>query len=302
LKALANNSPYDSRLSNSKQEKICHGAKQEEITMKNMKLFRPIIVMLVAALSLSFAACSKGSKKPVTLAGSTAFQPFAEKLAEKYMSTNKDVQINVQGGGSAVGIQSTISGAADIGMADLLELPPEAKDLAATVVARDGIAIIVNPINGVTSITKAQAHDIFAGKISNWKDLGGMDAAISVISREEGSGTRRSFDKMVLKGDALSPTALFQNSNGTIREAVASDPNAIGYVSIGLVNDKVKPLSFDNVTPTNDNVKAGTYPLARPVFFLTKGEAKDHVKMFLDFVMSPESQKTLETEGLIAAK
>lgn len=259
-------------------------------------------VFLVLCFFAVFGACSRTQRNTVTLAGSTAFQPFAEKLAEHYMSAHKGVQINVQGGGSAVGVQSALSGAADIGMADLLTLPEEAKSLTSITVARDGIAIIVNPKNSLSAVTSGQARDIFSGKISNWKDLGGMDSPIRVISREEGSGTRRSFDKLVLGGEKLAANALFQNSNGTCREAVASDLNAIGYVSIGLVNDKVKAIAYNGIQPDNADVKKGKYPLARPVYFLTKGEPGASAKAFIDYVLSPEAQDILEKEGLIAAK
>jgi phosphate transport system substrate-binding protein len=263
------------------------------------------IKTLTCSLALALLAvvgCSRSTHKSVTLAGSTAFQPFAEKLAEKYSAAHSGAQIHVQGGGSAVGIQSALSGAAEIGMADLLKLPDEAKALTATVVARDGIAIVVHPKNPVTGLTAEQARAVFSGKTTDWKAVGGPDGTIRVISREEGSGTRRSFDKLVLGGEKLSPAALFQNSNGTIREAVASDEAAIGYVSIGLVNNKVKAIKYDSVDPTNANVKLSKYPLARPVYFLTKGEQAPHVKEFIDYVVSPEAQSLLEQEGLIAAK
>lgn len=269
------------------------------------RLVKMVSVCLVFGFVVACVAlngCSRSSNKTITLAGSTAFQPFAEKLAERYMAVHKDVQINVQGGGSAVGIQSALSQTADVGMADILKLPVEAKELTSTTVAKDGIAIIVNSSNTVSSITSAQARDVFSGKITNWKDLGGKDVPIRVISREEGSGTRRSFDKLVLGDENLTPNALFQNSNGTCREAVASDPSAVGYVSIGLVNDKVKALAYNDVKPMNANVKNNTYPLARPIYFLTKGEPKEHVKKFIDYVLSNEGQELLEKEGLIAAK
>jgi phosphate transport system substrate-binding protein len=129
-----------------------------------------------------------------------------------------------------------------------------------------------------------------------------MDAVVRVVSREEGSGTRKSFDKMVLEPERLTNNALFQNSNGTVREAVASDPNAIGYLSIGLVDDKVKSVAYNNIAASNDNVKKGIYLLARPIFFLTKAEVKPDAKAFIEYVLSDEAQKTLEKEGLIAIK
>lgn len=265
--------------------------------MKRILLFTCAVL-----LTLSISACSRSSSKTITLAGSTAFQPFAEKLAEHYMRGNSSQRINVQGGGSAVGVQSALAGSAQIGMADLLKLPKEASALDATVVARDGIAIVVNPANTVSNLTKEQARDVFAGKISNWKDLGGADASIRVISREDGSGTRRSFDTLVLGEEKLAPNALFQNSNGTIREAVASDPSAIGYISISLVDNRVRSVSYNGVDANNSNVKKGSYPLARPIYFLTKKELGPDSKKFIDYVLSKEAQDTLEKEGLIAVK
>jgi phosphate transport system substrate-binding protein len=262
-----------------------------------------VLYTCAAIVAILFgAACSRGSHRSITLAGSTAFQPFAEKLAERYIAGHPGVQVHVQGGGSAVGIQSALTGAADIGVADLLQLPDEAKALTPTVVAKDGIAIVVSRGNPVAALTAAQARDVFSGRIASWKELGGPDAEIRVISREEGSGTRRSFDNLVLAGQPLTPGALFQNSNGTVREAVASDASAVGYVSIGLVNERVKALDYDGVEPTNANVKLGTYPLARPVFFLTKGVPAAQVMEFVDYVLSPEAQGVLEKEGLIAVK
>ncbi|EKD51810.1 MAG: hypothetical protein ACD_62C00175G0004 [uncultured bacterium] len=268
-----------------------------------MKIKQSILGFCVLLMILvGVSACSRSQQQSVTLAGSTAFQPFAEKLAEVYMSTHPNVRINVQGGGSAVGVQSAVAGNADIGMADMLTLPDEAKVLTATIVARDGIAIIVHPTNSMTEMTTQQAKDIFSGKITNWKDVGGSDAEIRVFSREEGSGTRKSFDNLVLETEKVSASALFQNSNGTIREAVANDANAIGYLSIGLVNERVRAVSYSNVDPSNENVKKGLYPLARPIFFLTKPGVNAQTKGFVDYVLTDDAQKILEKEGLIAAK
>jgi phosphate transport system substrate-binding protein len=261
-----------------------------------------MVLVASGALALAGVGCARKSEGSITLAGSTAFQPFAEKLAEQYLAVHKDVRINVQGGGSAVGVQSALAGSADIGMADLLTLPDEAKALTAIVVARDGIAIIVHPTNPLANLTAAQARAVFAGQVTNWKELNGADATIRIISREEGSGTRKSFQKLVLGEAKLSSDALFQNSNGTIREAVANNPDAIGYLSIGLVDSRVKPVSYNEVAATNENVKRGTYPLARPVFFLTKGEPRPMVRAFIDYVLSDAAQQVLEKEGLISVK
>jgi phosphate transport system substrate-binding protein len=261
-----------------------------------------VISIYALAAVLIGSGCARKSENTITLAGSTAFQPFAEKLAEQYLATHHDVKINVQGGGSAVGIQAALAGSAEIGMADLLALPEEAMTLTSTTVARDGIAIITHPTNPLTGLTKEQARAIFSGQITNWKEVGSRDAPIRVISREEGSGTRKSFQKLVLGENKFSPNTLFQNSNGTIREAVASNPDAIGYVSIGLVDSRVKSVSYNGVVASNENVKNGFYPLGRPIFFLTKGEPRPAVKAFIEYILSAASQKLLEKEGLISAK
>jgi len=245
-----------------------------------------------------------GCGKPrdnVTMAGSTAFQPFAEKLAEHYMSTHPGVSITVQGGGSSLGIQSTLSGAAQIGMADLVKLPPETAGLKSLVAARDGIAVVVNPANGVGALTLDQIRGIFNGTINNWKSVGGADHAIAVISREAGSGTRSSFEQIV--GNVkLSGDALIQDSNGTIRETVANDANAIGYLSHGLVNEKIKSVTVDGASCTEEAIMAGSYKLVRPVFLMAKADASRATLAFLDYVLTPEAQELIHQNGLIKAK
>ena len=141
----------------------------------------------------------------------------------------------------------------------------------------------------------------FAGKISNWKDVGGSDHSISVISREAGSGTRSSFEQ-VLGGIKLSGDALIQDSNGTIRETVANDPNAIGYLSHGLVNAKIKSVTVDGYSCTEKDIMAGRYKLVRPIFLMAKQDASPACKAFLDYILSPEAQELIHKEGLIKAK
>ena len=153
----------------------------------------PFHMRVAAGLTGLMMACGCGrpAVETITIAGSTAFQPFAEKLAEQFMAGHPTASISVQGGGSALGIQAALSGTAEIGMADLVTLPPEATELFSTTVARDGIAIIVNPANGITGLTADQARGIFNGTIRNWRDAGGADHPIRIVSREAGSGRRR---------------------------------------------------------------------------------------------------------------
>ena len=186
-------------------------------------------------------------------------------------------------------------------MADLVQLPPEAKELTSIVVARDGIAIIVNPANPIKDLSTAQVREIFEGKIGNWKDMGGPDKPITVVSREAGSGTRMSFEQLI-GGIQLTKNAIIQDSSGTIRETVANDANAIGYLTHGVINQKVKAVTVDGVECTTAAIMASQYKLVRPVFFLTKGPATGAAKEFIDYVLSPEGQEIIKKNGLIPAQ
>lgn len=256
--------------------------------------------LAAAALALAalLAACGRGGS--VTLAGSTAFQPFAEKLADLYDERHPEANVTVQGGGSALGISAALNGAAQIGMADLVDLPADAAALRGFVAARDGIAVVVNPANPISDLPMPRIRDIYRGAIWNWKELGGPDAPITVVSRESGSGTRSSFESILGKFD-LSVDAIIQDSNGTVRETVANDANAIGYLSYGLVNEKIKALTVDGVACGKARIVAGEYRLVRPIYLLTLGAPSGQVAAFIDFVLSPEAQAILEADGLIPA-
>jgi phosphate transport system substrate-binding protein len=269
--------------------------------MKRRSLTRFAFLTIIAGcIASAWIGCGKG-KASITLAGSTAFQPFAEKLAEKYMLINPDVNITVQGGGSAVGIQSALSGAADVGMADLVNLPPEAAVLRSTVVAKDGIVVVVHPSSRVNGLTMDQVRGLFGGKINGWKEVGGAGGPVTIVSREAGSGTRTSFEQ-IIGGFKLTDSAIIQDSNGTIRETVANDVNALGYLSHGLLNGKIKALAIDGVSCTPDEIIRGRYRLVRPIYFLTRTEPKGDLAGFIDYVLSPDAQKILQTSGLIPAK
>ncbi|MBN2403712.1 MAG: phosphate ABC transporter substrate-binding protein [Spirochaetes bacterium] len=266
--------------------------------MRTKILIRTFFIIIVLIVMIS--GCGR-RKQSITVAGSTAFQPFAEKLADQYMQIYPDAYITIQGGGSAVGIQSALSGAAQIGMADLVTLPEEAKALCSVIVARDGIAVIVNLKNQVNNLTSSQIREIYNGKIDNWKDVGGKDHPITVISREEGSGTRSSFES-IIKNVSLTNNAIIQDSNGTVRETVVNDINTIGYISHGLVNDKIKPVLVNGIASTEEEIIKGRYALVRPIFFLTKETPKEKIKDFIDYILSKPGQETIKQNGLIPAK
>ncbi|MDI6780683.1 MAG: phosphate ABC transporter substrate-binding protein [bacterium] len=271
-------------------------------------MYRLISVMLILMVGMG---CARNNVETINIAGSTAFQPFAEKLAEEFMAVHPDVRVNVQGGGSAVGIQSAQSGVVQIGMADIVTLPKEAEGLNSIVAAKDAIVIIVHPTNKVDNLSLQQIQDIFSGRLNNWAELGGEkgekgekgeNKSITVVSREEGSGTRDSFHDMLLKGVQLSPHALIQNSTGAVRLMVQSDPSAIGYITHGVVTPDVKAIAIDGIAPSPENIHAGKYNVVRPIFLLTKGELKGKAGEFIDFILSPQGQKIIADNGLLPVK
>ncbi len=252
-------------------------------------------------LALGGAACNRGSSgRGLIIAGSTSIQPFADRWAEVYMRESPGKVVNVQGGGSSAGLEAARSGVADIGMSSR-ELKPEERDLTETVIARDGLAVIVHPANSLSGLDLFEVRSIFNGSIRNWKMLGGADSEITVVTREEGSGTRGAFQELVMNKDRIFRGAVVEDSNGTVREIVASDPNGIGYISLGLVNEQIKPLALDGVQATKAEIDAGRYRLVRPFLFVTKGPAAPAAGDFISFVLSPEGQKLIIEEGLLPA-
>jgi len=258
------------------------------------------LILVIFILAIFTTGCAQGvSDKEIIIAGSTSIEPFADKWAEVYMEKYPYTVINVQGGGSSAGIQAAESGVADIGTSSR-ELKSEEKDLNTIIVAYDGLAIIVNSANTISNLTFEQINQIFGGQIRNWQELGLKDKLITVVTREEGSGTRGAFQELVMKKKRIFKGAIVEDSNGTVREIVANDPNAIGYISLGLVNDRVKALSLDGITATDENIITKSYSLVRPFLFVTKNTPTGEVKNFIDFVLSQEGQGLIKEEGLIS--
>ncbi|NSW81818.1 MAG: phosphate ABC transporter substrate-binding protein [Syntrophothermus sp.] len=244
----------------------------------------------------------EGLKGTITVAGSTSVQPFSEVLAEAFMAENPKARVNVQGGGSSQGIEAARSGAAEIG-ASSRDLKPEEKEgMREFVIAKDGIVVVVNPANKVNELSVAQVRDIFLGKITNWKQVGGEDAPITLVTREAGSGTRDGFENLVMNKEPISDKALVANSTGAVRTTVAGDRNAIGYMSMASIDSGVKALAVDGVKPDRETVKSGQYKISRPFIYVTKGEPTGLAKAFIEFVLSEEGQKIIEREGAVAVK
>ncbi len=241
---------------------------------------------------------SGGAAHGVCVAGSTSVQPFAEKLSEIFMHQHPEVRVDVQGGGSSAGIQAATQGAANLGASSRELLGPE-KQLIEIPIAYDGIAVIVHPSNPLTDLNVEQLRQIFSGKLTNWRDLGLPPRAIDAINREEGSGTREAFEHLVMGKAEVSPAAMVQDSNGAVREIVAGDPNSIGYISAGLVDQRVKAVTIEGVLPTPENIKNQTYKLRRRFLLVSRQAVTGPCKAFVDFVLSPQGQQILEKEGLV---
>ena len=235
----------------------------------------------------------------LSVVGSTSVEPFAEALAEEYMSHHSGEKIFVQGGGSSAGIQAVRTGSAEIGMSSRNLMDSE-RDLIAVPIIYDAIAVIVHRGNLLNDLTLDQVRKIFAGEVTRWNQLGGTDRAITLVTREEGSGTREAFQNLIMGKREISLSALVQDSNGAIRQVVADDRNAIGYISLGLVNDRVKALKIGGIEATVESIQHRRYKIVRPFLFVFKSHPQGLAKDFLDYILSPAGQKLLVQEGLIS--
>lgn len=283
-----------------------------------MKLRKLLAFVLVLAMSVMvLAACGRpaedgqggaadGGEQNITVNGSTSVQPLAEELAAAFNEKNANVNIDIQGGGSGVGIKSAKDGIVDIGMSSR-ELKEDEKGLKEYKIAVDGIAVIVNPANPVTNLTMDQIQKIYTGEITDWSQVGGSAGKITVVTREEGSGTRGAFIELTGvetdAGDKTTATAITQGSTGAVMTTVGSDPNAIGYASYGVTegNANVKMISVDNVQTTAENIYAGNYKISRPFLMLTSAEPTGAVKEFIDFILSAEGQEIVESHNYLKA-
>lgn len=259
-------------------------------------------LFIVLTTAGAFAA-SSGS---ITIKGSTTVLPIAQATAEEFMNNNPNVSISVQGGGSSVGIASIIDGTTDIGDASRPIKDKELKKAVANgaspkahVVAMDGIAVIVNPSNNISAMTKQQIKDIYTGKISKWSDVGSSAGTVVVIGRDSASGTFEAFTVKALDKEKTRPDALLQASNQAVAQAVSSTPGAIGYVGLGYLTPNVKAVTVNGVECTKETVLSGKYPLARPLFMYTNGKPAGVTAEYLDFVKGKKGQQIAEEQGYV---
>ncbi|WP_058303401.1 phosphate ABC transporter substrate-binding protein [Gorillibacterium timonense] len=234
----------------------------------------------------------------VTASGSTALQPLVTLAGDKFMGIHSEVDVKVTGGGSGTGVKNVAGGVSDIGNSDVTADDQYKDQLVDHVVAVAPFVLIVSKDVTVDDLTKQQAADIFSGKITNWKEVGGEDKAINLIHRQESSGSRKLVKKIILDGGEFATGGVTQESSKTVAQAVSQGTGAIGYVDAPYVSDQVKGLKLDGAEYTKENIASGKYILYGIEHMYTKGEPQGAVKAFLEYIMSKDFIESAEVEKM----
>lgn len=263
-----------------------------------------VVTGILLAVCLTAGTASAGN---IVIKGSTTVLPIAQEVSEAYMKEHPDVKISISGGGSGNGIKAVIDGSTDIGNASRFIKQSEV-DLAVKngrypvphAVAYDCIIPVVHPDNSVQDLSLAQLKAMYKGEIKNWKDVGGEDRPVVVISRDTSSGTYEVWSEKVLRKERVFPGALLQASNGAIVQAVSKNKNAVGYIGLGYLDDSVKAVTIDGVKGSVETTLNGTFPVSRPLFMFTLGWPEGEVAGFLTFLKHPQKgQKFVEKIGFV---
>lgn len=266
---------------------------------------------VIATLWLTLAASSLQAQR---IKGSDTVLPIAQQTAERFMSTHPEARVTVTGGGSGVGISALLDHTTDIAMAsrsikfsEQMKAKSAGEDLEEVTVAYDALAVVVHPSNPVKQLTRQQLEDIFRGKTTNWKEVGGEDRKIVVYSRETSSGTYEFFKESVLKNKNYMSGSLSMPATGAIIQSVSQTKGAIGYVGLAYVSPRIKTLavSYDNANyaaPTLENAISKKYPIVRPLFYYYNKKNEAQVAPLLKFVLSPEGQEIIKKSGYIPVK
>lgn len=267
-----------------------------------------ILGICVAAFSITASA------QKIVIKGSDTVLPLAQKEAENYMKKNSGKSITVVGGGSGVGLSAMVDNSTDIAMSsrkikmdERMKLQDAGRGFKEVIIANDALSVIVNPNNKVSKLTRQQLEGIFTGKIKNWKEVGGDDMTIVVYSRETSSGTYEFFKEHVMNRKNYASSVLNMPATGAIIQSVSQTKGAIGYVGLAYMSKEVKDIavSYDGKTFVNSSIEAAknkTYPIVRPLYFYYPTSKEAAVKSFIDYVLSPEGQKTVDEIGYISLK
>ena len=268
-----------------------------------------VMTLAVMAEMAALPALADGPKKTsLQIEGSTTVGPIAVGFVEAFKKDHPEIDITVKQSGSGDGAAALIDSRCQIATMSRFMKPEEWKKASAKglmpvaqAIAMDGVCIVVHPSNPVKNLTIAQLHDIYTGKITNWKDLGGADQTIVVVSRDTSSGTYETFEGFVMKKDRMSDKVEYVNANPQAHDRAAGTEGAISYVGLGFVDAKVNALSVESVTPSRKTITGGTYPLSRPLFMFTNGFPKlgspEH--LFTSFYLTPKGQEIIEAKGFV---
>jgi phosphate transport system substrate-binding protein len=271
---------------------------------EHMKSKSMAMMVIGAALFLLVNSAWAGS---ISIKGSTTVLPIAQKVSEAYMAQNPGVKITIEGGGSGNGIKAIIDGLADVANSsrfikdsEVAMAVEKGRYPVPFAVAYDCIVPVVHPDNPLSNISMEQLKRIYMGQVKNWKEIGGADGPVVVISRDTSSGTYEVWSEQVLKKERVFPGALLQASNGAIVQAVSKNRNAIGYIGIGYINREVKALTVNNVPGTPETTLNGTYPVSRALYMFTQGWPKGETLSFINFVLHPQKgQKFVAEAGFV---
>lgn len=258
-------------------------------------------------LGLGVAAPATAEGAEIIINGSTTVLPVMQKAGEAFMAANPGITLSISGGGSGNGIKALNEGLCQVAMSSR-DIKQSEKDLGAkngvnavqAAIAVDALIPVVHPENPVKNLSSAQLRDIYAGKITNWKDVGGKDGKIVVISRDTSSGTYETWEEIIMKKEKVAPSALLQASNGAVVQAVANNRRAIGYIGFGYLTDSLKKLDVDGVEATPQSALAKQWPIARELYVFTNGTPAGEVKQLLDYMLDPQKgQKAVAEVGYI---
>ena len=273
------------------------------------------IIVSLSIVLLSLVGNNATAQKRIVIKGSDTVLPLSQKEAENYMKANAGASVTVVGGGSGVGIAALLDGTTDIAMSsrkikmdERLKLQEAGKGFKEVIIAKDALAVVVNPQNPIGQLTREQLEDIFTGKINNWKDVGGEDSKIVRLARETSSGTYEFFKEHVLNRKNYSSSCLNMPATGAIIESISKTKGAIGYVGLAYLEKDVKTIaiSYDKgktfVKPSLAAAKNMTYPVVRPLYYYYSPKVEKTVKPFIDYILSDEGQATVEKVGYVNLK
>lgn len=268
-------------------------------------MFKSFFSALIATVLFTGVA----SAGEIVINGSTTVLPIVQKVSEPFMGANPSVNISIAGGGSGNGIKALIDNLTDIAMAsrpikesEIEKAKVNGVNPVAYAVGLDALIPVIHPSNTVADLSLTQLQDIYTGKIKNWKELGGADAKIVVISRDTSSGTYETWAEFVMKGERVMPAALLQASNGAVVQAVSKNKNAIGYIGFGYLDSSLKATKVNGLVASPETALNKSWPISRELWLYTKNEPTGDMKAFMDYILSPEGQAFVKEVGFIPVK